>query len=474
MPCGGQFFRDILIMYAEIEQGEHKMKRFIEKTTVFILILTFALTSVTSAAFAAEGPAVTGDAAIIYCETTKEVIWEMNADEDRNPASMTKLLTCLLAIENLDLDQVVEVTQEATECIPTKMWLQVGEKITVRDLLHAALLQSANDAAMALGIATAGSIEDFAKMMNERAAKIGCKNTYFVNPSGLYGEGQHSCARDIALISIEAFNNKTLKKIAGTLEYTIEATNKYPERKLENGNKLLAGGEVELYTGNITVKKYDGVFGGKTGTTEEAVATMTVGFQYEGLELYHVIMGTTMEERYPDMRKLLNYTKENVTPYLAVKKGDLFEETSLTYGATNRIAGYANADGYINLPEGASPSLVTLKAVYQEDLRAPITEGDKIGKVEIYLADEKIREISLRAAETIEEGWFLSKYGITNRQTIIICSAAGAVLLLIIVILIIRAVNKKKRERRRRERIMEAARRELEREESMKQRGWPY
>ncbi len=449
------------------------MKHIIKHGIAFLLICSILLSSGISA-FASGGPSLRGDAAIIYCETTDEIIWANNPEEDRNPASMTKLLTCLLAIENLDLDQVVEVTQECTEVIPTKIWLQTGEKLTVRDLLHAALLESGNDAAMALAVATAGSIEDFSKMMNKRAKKIGCTNTHFVNPTGLYGKGQHSTAHDIALIAAEAFDNRTLKTIAATQEYTIEKTNMYPARELKNGNMLLKGGEMDLPTGTIKVKKYDGVFGGKTGTTEESVATMVAGINHEGLELYVVIMGTTMEERYPDMRKLLNYAKENVCPYEVFKKGDLFEEARLTHGATNKVAGVASVSGIINLPEGASPALVTTNIVYEEDLKAPIKEGDRLGKVEIYLADEKVREVRLKAANDVEEGWFLSPYGITNIQTILICAGAAVILLLLITILVLRSINKKKAKRRRQQRIIEQACRELEREQSMKQRGWPY
>ena len=461
------------IRIQNISKGK-TMKHIFKHTITFLLIFSMLLGSGASAAYAADGPSVHGDAAIIYCETTDEIIWGKNADEERNPASMTKLLTCLIAIENLDLDQEVEVTQECTEVIPTKIWLQAGEKVTVRDLLHAALLESANDAAMALAVATSGSVKDFAKKMNSRAKKIGCTNTKFVNPSGLYGNGQHSSAHDMALIAAEAFDNRTLKTIAATAEYTIGKTNKSEARVLENGNLLLKGGEMDLPTGTIKVKKYDGVFGGKTGTTEEAVATMVAGINHEGLELYAVIMGSTMKERYPDMKKLLNYAKENVCPYEVFKKGDLFEEARLTHGATNRVAGVASVSGIINLPEGASPALVTTSVVYDEDLKAPIKEGDRLGKVEIYLADEKVREVRLKAANDVEEGWFLSPYGITNIQTILICGGAAVILLLFITVLTLRSINKKKAKRRRQQRIMEQARRELEREQSMKQRGWPY
>ena len=190
------------------------MKRFLKNIMILTLALSLVMTSV-GTAFAGSEPALQGETAIVYCATTDEVIWACKADQAMNPASMTKLMTCLLAIENLDMKQEVEVTAEMIDVIPTKMWLQVGEVITVKDLLYAAILESANDAAMALAIATAGSIEDFAKMMNDRAKAIGCTNTNFVNQSGLYGKGHQSTARDIALITVEAFKNETLTNKEG-------------------------------------------------------------------------------------------------------------------------------------------------------------------------------------------------------------------------------------------------------------------
>ena len=163
-----------------------------------------------------------------------------------------------------------------------------------------------------------------------------------------------------------------------------------------------------------------------------------------------------------------------MSPHQVFKKGDLFEDAKLTHGATNKVAGVAAYNGIINLPEGASTSLITTKAVYEEDLKAPIKKGDRLGVVEIYLADEKVREIRLVAAEDVKEGWFLSRFGITNLQTILICGAAVLVVLFVITVFTLRAINMKKKKRRRQQRIMEAARRELEREQSMKQRGWPY
>ena len=446
------------------------MKRFI----TIVLVLAVWMTTSAGVAFGASVPSIKGKAAIIYCATTGEVVWEKNADKKMNPASITKLMTCLLAIENLELDHEVEVTAEATEVIPTKIYLSSGEKITVKDLLYAALLESANDAAAALAIEVAGSTKAFAEMMNERAKAIGCTNTHFENPHGLKGESHYSSARDIALISAEAFKNETLRKISGTLEYTIDKTNKSDARELENGNLFLNGGEREIPTGVVKVKKYDGVFGGKTGTSESQVATLSVGLDYDGLELYAVVLGTTMQKRFSDVKKLLDYGKENVSKYGVFEQGNEFEKGKLLGGATNKVTGVAADPGYINLPEGASASLVTTKVIYNEDLKAPIQAGQKVGIVEIYLADEKIRDVDITAKETIEKGWILSKFGITNFQTVVICAVLTLIFAFFIAILVLRAANRRKRRRRRQQKVMEMARRELERERDMKQRDWPY
>ena len=159
------------------------------------------------AVLAASGPDLEGTGAMIYCATTDEVIWDKNSDKQYNLASITKLMTCLIAAEQLGTDTVVTVDKEATNVKKVKSVVYEGEKITVENLLYEALLVSANDAAKALAIATAGSEEKFAVMMNERAAAIGCTKTNFVNSSGVKVAGHGSSAKDVALIAAEAFKN---------------------------------------------------------------------------------------------------------------------------------------------------------------------------------------------------------------------------------------------------------------------------
>ena len=419
-------------------------------------------------------PDVEAKSAIILCGDTGEIIWEKNADEKMEPASMTKLMTALLAVENLKPDQEVEVTGEAAAMPETKIYLQTGEKITVEELLYGLLLESGNDAAIALAIATAGSVEDFAAMMNERAKEIGCTNTNFVNPSGLVDENHYSTARDMVMIAKEALSNETVRKIAGTAEHTIPATNAYEERNLENTNYFLKGVDKEVNGKKIKVDKYDGVFGGKTGYVGEDKAALVTGLSADGLEIYSLVMGSSLEGRYSDVKELMDYGKANVSKYTVFEKGDEFGKVKLLGGAVNKVKAVAADNGYINLPEGVSASLVTTECVYTDSLFAPVKKGQKIGVVEVYIAGELKKTVELVAAEDIKEGWFLSGIGISNFQTVMIGVFLAVILIGFVTIISMRIRNKRKLARIRRRKLEEEALRQLEREEDLKRRGWRF
>ena len=451
------------------------MKKRFQFFTTFVLILVLAAGLLPTAAFAAaSGPDVTGSATYVYCATTDEVLWQKNASKQYNLASITKLMTCLIAAEKLDLSEEVTVTQAATEVIKTESFVFADEKIKAEDLMYAALLASANDAAKALAITASGSEKKFVKLMNQKAKELGCKNTNFVTSSGVYNKNHYSTAEDIVKIAKAAFANPDVLRIARTTAYTVPATNKTDAVTIKTTNLFLNGGEADTGNGKIKVKKYKGMVAGKTGTTNLNRTTMVVLCKIDGFDIYAVILDSTLQQRYRDVRKLLNYAKATLSPYNAFKKGDTFEGAKLKGGATNRVDAVAAADGLINLPEGASASLVSTKVSFDKDLQAPITKGQVIGTAAVYLADEKIREIDLTAAAEVKEGWFLSRFGITNLQTVILFFVLALILAFIILIAVLRTINKRKRRAARQRRLMEAARRQMERERDLKQRNWPY
>lgn len=451
------------------------MKKRLKFFTTLVLITLLLIGAWPAAAFAASsGPDITGSAAYVYCATTEEVLWKKNASKQYNLASITKLMTCLLAAEKLDLAEEVTITQAATEVIKTESFVYAGEKIKAEDLVYAALLASANDAAKALAITVSGSEKKFVKLMNQKAKELGCKNTRFVTSSGVYNKNHYSSAEDIVKIARAAFANPDVLRIVKVAEYTVPATNKTDAVTLKTTNLFLKGGEADTGSGKIKIKKYKGMVAGKTGTTNVNRTTMVVLCKIDGFDIYAVILDSTLQQRYRDIKKLLDYAKATLSPYKAFESGQSFEGAKLKGGATNRVNALASADGLINLPEGASASLVTTQVSFDADLQAPIKKGQVIGKAAVYLADEKIREIDLTAAEDVKEGWFLSRFGITNLQTVILFFALAVILAFCILILVLRTINKRKRKAARQRRLMEAARRQMEREKDLKQRNWPY
>lgn len=451
------------------------MKKRLKFFTTLVLITLLLIGAWPAAAFAASsGPDITGSAAYVYCATTEEVLWKKNASKQYNLASITKLMTCLLAAEKLDLAEEVTITQAATEVIKTESFVYAGEKIKAEDLVYAALLASANDAAKALAITVSGSEKKFVKLMNQKAKELGCKNTRFVTSSGVYNKNHYSSAEDIVKIARAAFANPDVLRIAKVAEYTVPATNKTDAVTLKTTNLFLKGGEADTGNGKIKIKKYKGMVAGKTGTTNVNRTTMVVLCKIDGFDIYAVILDSTLQQRYRDIKKLLDYAKATLSPYKAFESGQSFEGAKLKGDATNRVNALASADGLINLPEGASASLVTTQVSFDADLQAPIKKGQVIGKAAVYLADEKIREIDLTAAEDVKEGWFLSRFGITNLQTVILFFVLAVILAFCILILVLRTINKRKRKAARQRRLMEAARRQMEREKDLKQRNWPY
>ena len=451
------------------------MKKRLKFFTTLVLITLLLIGAWPAAAFAASsGPDITGSAAYVYCATTEEVLWKKNASKQYNLASITKLMTCLLAAEKLDLAEEVTITQAATEVIKTESFVYAGEKIKAEDLVYAALLASANDAAKALAITVSGSEKKFVKLMNQKAKELGCKNTRFVTSSGVYNKNHYSSAEDIVKIARAAFANPDVLRIAKVAEYTVPATNKTDAVTLKTTNLFLKGGEADTGNGKIKIKKYKGMVAGKTGTTNVNRTTMVVLCKIDGFDIYAVILDSTLQQRYRDIKKLLDYAKATLSPYKAFESGQSFEGAKLKGGATNRVNALASADGLINLPEGASASLVTTQVSFDADLQAPIKKGQVIGKAAVYLADEKIREIDLTAAAEVKEGWFLSRFGITNLQTVILFFVLAVILAFCILILVLRTINKRKRKAARQRRLMEAARRQMEREKDLKQRNWPY
>lgn len=244
---------------------------------------------------ALEDPSINATAALLVDPDTGTVLYESNADDTRYPASMTKVMTALLTLENADLDDQVTVEEsDLTEVTwdSTVAGLKAGETYTVRDLLYGLLLPSGNDAAYVLARYVGGSVEGFAQMMNDRAAQLGCTNTHFANPCGLHDDNHWSCARDIYRIAYAAMQNPTFAEIVKTRTYTMPATDQQPAHDVENTN-LLLDPEAPCY--------YEPCFGIKTGNTLEAGRCLVAAAEQDGVTLYCVVMGCPSAQNYGEV-----------------------------------------------------------------------------------------------------------------------------------------------------------------------------
>ena len=455
----------------------HLLRMIFVGILVVAIILMYCLAGL-GIAFGADrnGIELAATGAAIYVGESNSYLWDYQGDKQYDPASTTKLLTCLIAAEQLNMDDKVKVTQEALEVTDTALYLEKGEKIKVYDLMALALLESHNEAAKMLAIAVSGSEKEFAKLMNQRAKQIGCTNCKFKNSTGLRNPRNYASAKDLCLITEEAMKNDIVREICSKSKYTIAATNKHEKKKLTSTNLFLKGGTFTNLSGDeVKVKKISEVYGGKTGTTVKMKATMCVACEVNGINVYITILNSTIASRYKDIATLVEYVRNNVQPYTALEKGTVFDKKArVKEGAVKYVTGEAAEDGVINLPEGASASLVMVDTVFNEEITAPVYQGDVIGEAVIYLADEKVSSVDIIATRDVEKGWFLSKIGLTNTQTIIIISVLSLVIIMFIVISTLRSINKSKAKKRRQEKIKEMALKQIDREKDASDRNWPY
>lgn len=260
---------------------------------------------------------IAAESAILMDATSGLVLYEKNADKKQFPASITKIMTTLLAIENSSLDEVVTFSHEAVFGIETgssHIGVEVDEKLTMEQCLYAMMLESANEVCLGVAEHIAGSVDEFVKMMNKRAKELGCKNTHFMNPNGLHNDKHYTTAADMALIAQTAIQNETFRKVTGTKQYTIPKTNKKKEERswIKNHHQMLYGYKYPKY-------QYEYCIGGKTGYTSKAQSTLVTYAQKDDVTLLTVVLKdfgpSYSENEYTDSTRLLNYGFKNFTPY---------------------------------------------------------------------------------------------------------------------------------------------------------------
>ena len=256
------------------------------------------LDSITASSNSSEFPTINSRAYVVIDRKSNTVILGKNENQKKKMASTTKIMTCIVVIENSNLSDEVTISKKAAGTGGSRLGLKTGDKITVHDLLYGLMLCSGNDAAVALAEYVSGSVTSFAELMNKKANDLGLKNTHFVTPHGLDKDEHYTTAYELAILSDYALENETFKKIVGTKQYTV-TINGYP-KALSNTNELLGA--------------LNGVYGIKTGFTNGANRCLVTGCKRGEMDLICVVLGAdTKKMRTTDSIKLLEYAFNNYT-----------------------------------------------------------------------------------------------------------------------------------------------------------------
>ncbi len=354
-------------------QNTGRRKR--RKTRLFRVLLPICLTlSILFApAFSLPGRAAaetlsTSAEAAILISTEGDVLYRKNADARLPMASTTKIMTALVVAEHTDPEQVVTIPEKAVGVEGSSAYLIRAEQLTVRDLLYALLLQSANDAAEALAIFVAGSVEDFSEMMNAKAAELGLVNTHFTNPHGLDDEAHYTSAADLAAITVCALQNPTVAEIAATKTY-VSTSISGVTRYFTNHNRLL--------------RTYEGAIGMKTGYTMRTGRCLVSAACRDGLTLVAVTLRDPND--WQDHKRMLDYGFSHFEKVSLAAPGEVTSELPLTGGITDRVR-VSNRDALdIWLPTGSADSVET-KIELRTFEFAPISKDAACGRV-IFVRD---------------------------------------------------------------------------------------
>ena len=335
-------------------------------------------------------------AAVIYDRTSGKVIWGKNENDKRKMASTTKIMTAIIVLENVKMDETVTVSQKAAGTGGSRLGLKTGDKISVNDLLYGLLLVSGNDAAVCLAEYVGGSVEGFADKMNEKAEELNLKNTHFVTPHGLDQEEHFTTALELAKLANYALQNKTFSNIVATRNYTVNI-NRIP-KQLNNTNELL---------GNLY-----GVNGVKTGFTNGANRCLVTSVKRDEMNIITVVLGAdTKKFRTQDSVKLIEYAYKNykifnIRQYIEQKYKEWkdINESRINVSRAKRVNVKVKLesidDEYIPIKIDEEKD-INVEFKCEMELEGEVKENQKIGEANIYIKDSKIMKVDILNAEYI-------------------------------------------------------------------------
>ena len=355
------------------------MNKRIKKIIISMIFIAIIMTNCIFV-YATNDLNVDAKASLIIEENSGKVIHEDNSNVQNYPASVTKILTAILTLENCELTDTVTVSKTAISNIPSGYVIAplfVGEQMSVEDLLYALMLKSANDAAYVLAEHVGGTVEGFSEMMNKKAEELGCKNSHFVNPNGIHNSNHYTTAYDMYLIAKYAMKNEEFVKIVSTYQHALSATNKYSknDRIMKNTNSFV----------NPSSRYYDeNVKGIKTGTTLQAGNCLITSTSKNGFDVITVVLGAkTSESKFSETKKMMNYVFDNYEFTQIHKKGDVIKNievekaTKETKSLNLVISDDIKAINNIKIKAEEIEPEISLN----DEIIAPISKGQELGTI---------------------------------------------------------------------------------------------
>ena len=363
-----------------------------KKVSIFCIVLIMCSVMPKSA----DALGVSASFACVMDSLTGRVLYEKNAYSRHSMASTTKIMTALVALENGKMDDIVTVSSNAAGTEGSSIYLKTGEKIKLSDLLYGLMLESGNDAAIAIAEHIGGSVEEFSNMMNEKAKSIGAKDTQFKNPNGLDEEGHFTTAYDLALITREALRNPDFAEIVKTKRKTISNGDESYGRALYNHNKLL-----NLYSG------CDGV---KTGYTKKTGRCLVSAATRNNFQVIAVTLNAPND--WNDHTNMLDYAFANYSARPLVLEGMVIKTVPLTNSDKQEIELLSNDVFYLTMEDREGLNRVRLEYDVPKEISAPVMAGTEFGKLKIFYDGNLVKVIPLCAGsnamyvESVKTGWF--------------------------------------------------------------------
>lgn len=423
----------------------------IKRVLFYILIFTCFLVNFNKV-FAT--PAILSESAVLIDAGSGTILAQKNADKKMYPASLTKIMTAILALELGELTDVITVDDDTPfEIDGSHIALEPGEILTLKDLLHALMLPSANDAASVIAKHYGGSLENFVKIMNQKAKELGAYSTNFTNPHGLHDTNHYSTAADLALITKYAMENDAFRKIVSTTKYEIQTTNKKDEpRYFTSLNKLIYNTSYnQIYVDGVYISPYyEYANGAKTGYTPEAGNCLVATAKKDGTELIAVTMKGISLEMYQDSHNLFNYGFEEYESTTLVGKNTFIKNIRITNGDSKEISVITESDLTALIQKNSFDDIKS--NVYINDITLPIEKNNVVGKIEYTLDDEVIGTVNLICPISVKSSVIESRSSLFIKMVefigFLILFAVFAVLLLKVYNDLRIRLNKKKRRKK--------------------------